>query len=191
MSFFIHPSSFLDENTHIGDGSKIWHFCHILHSSTLGENCNIGQNCVIGPKVTIGNNVKIQNNVSIYEGVSCEDDVFIGPSVVFTNVLNPRSFIPRKDEYKQTRLKKGCSIGANSTIVCGVEIGQYALIGAGSVVSKNIPHHALAVGNPARVVGWVDKAGIKMQFIQGRAIDSYDGSIYFLADLEKTLLIRK
>lgn len=185
MSFFIHSSSILDENTHIGDGSKIWHFCHILHSSILGANCNVGQNCVIGPNVKIGNNVKIQNNVSVYEGVVCEDDVFIGPSVVFTNVLNPRSFIPRKNEYRQTLLQKGCSIGANATIVCGVKIGEYALIGAGSVVTKNIPPHSLVVGNPAKIIGWVDKAGVKMSFSNGIAIDSYDGSIYYLKDFEK------
>ncbi|RDU69575.1 N-acetyltransferase [Helicobacter cholecystus] len=185
MNFFIHSSCILDENVHIGNGSKIWHFCHILHSSFLGENCNIGQNCVIGPNVKIGNNVRIQNNVSIYEGVSCEDDVFIGPSVVFTNVLNPRSFISRKDSYRQTLLKKGCSIGANATIVCGVEIGEYALIGAGSVVTKNIPPYALAVGNPARIIDWVDKAGIRMKFIDGVAIDSYDGTSYLLDNLQK------
>ncbi|HIY43485.1 acyltransferase [uncultured Helicobacter sp.] len=184
MSIFIHESSLIDEGVHIGEGSKIWHFCHILHSSTLGENCNIGQNCVIGPNAKIGNNVKIQNNVSVYEGVECQDDVFIGPSVVFTNVLNPRSFIPRKDEFKPTLLKRGCSIGANATLVCGVSIGEFALIGAGSVITKNIPPHALVVGNPARIIGWVDKAGMRMEFNNGIAIDSYDGSIHYLKDFE-------
>lgn len=185
MSFFIHESSIIDEGSKVGEGSKIWHFCHILPSSLIGKNCNIGQNCVIGPKVTIGDNVKIQNNVSLYEGVICEDDVFIGPSVVFTNVLNPRSFISRKHEYKQTLLEKGSSLGANSTIVCGVSIGKYALVGAGSVVTKNIPPHALVVGNPARIVGWVDKAGIKMNFVNGVATDSYDGTSYRLEELQK------
>ena len=133
---------------------------------------------VIGPKVKVGNGVKVQNNVSLYEGVVCEDDVFIGPSVVFTNVLNPRSFINRYDEFKTTLLKKGCSLGANSTIVCGVSIGEYALIGAGSVVTKDIPPHALVVGNPARIIGWVDKGGVRLEFVNGIAKDSYDGSIY-------------
>lgn len=185
MNYFIHPSSFIDENSQVGQGSKIWHFCHILHSSHIGENCNIGQNCVIGPNVKIGNHVKIQNNVSVYSGVICEDDVFIGPSVVFTNILNPRSFIERKNEYKQTRLKKGCSLGANSTIICGISIGEYALVGAGSVVTKDVPAHALVVGNPARIVGWVDKAGVKMCFDHGVAKDSYDGSLHFLETLQK------
>lgn len=174
----IHPSSFVDLDCLIGKGSKIWHFCHILSGSNIGENCNIGQNCVIGPNVTIGNGVKIQNNVSVYEGVRCEDDVFIGPSVVFTNVINPRSFINRKDEFKPTHLGKGCSIGANATIVCGTKIGKYALIGAGSVITKDVKPYALMVGNPARQIGWVDKGGTKMTFQNGIAKDSYDGSLY-------------
>lgn len=176
--FFSHPSSIIEEEVQIGANTKIWHFCHILPHSIIGENCSFGQNCVIGPKVKVGNGVKVQNNVSLYEGVVCEDDVFIGPSVVFTNVLNPRSFINRHDEFKTTLLKKGCSLGANSTIVCGVSIGEYALVGAGSVVTKDIPTHALVVGNPARIIGWVDKGGVRLKFVNGIAKDSYDGSIY-------------
>lgn len=179
---FIHPSSIVDENVEIGEGTKIWHFCHILSFSHIGNHCSFGQNCVIGPNVKIGNRVKVQNNVSLYEGVECEDDVFIGPSVVFTNVLNPRSFIVRKNEFKPTRLKKGCSIGANSTIICGVKIGEYALIGAGSVVTKDVLPHALMVGNPARQIGWVDKAGVKLVFKENIAQDSYDNTLYHLQD---------
>lgn len=175
---FIHPSSIVDEHVEIGEGTKIWHFCHILSFSHIGNHCSFGQNCVIGPNVKIGNRVKVQNNVSLYEGVECEDDVFIGPSVVFTNVLNPRSFIVRKNEFKPTRLKKGCSIGANSTIICGVKIGEYALIGAGSVVTKDVLPHALMVGNPARQIGWIDKAGVKLVFKENVAQDSYDNTKY-------------
>lgn len=176
--FFLHPSSILEANVEVGENTKIWHFCHILEHTHIGKNCSFGQNCVIGPKVKVGDGVKVQNNVSLYEGVVCEDDVFIGPSVVFTNVINPRSFIVRKDEFKQTLLKKGCSLGANSTIVCGVSIGEYALVGAGSVVTKDIKPHALVVGNPARQIGWVDKGGVRMHFVNGMAIDSFDGSVY-------------
>ncbi|MCE3046730.1 acyltransferase [Helicobacter kayseriensis] len=181
---FIHPSSIIDKDCQIGSKSKIWHFCHILESSYIGCNCVIGQNCSIGPRVRIGNQVKIQNNVSIYEGVTCEDDVFIGPSVVFTNVINPRSFIERKHEFKSTLLQKGCSIGANATILCGIKIGEYALIGAGSVVTKDVKPFALMVGNPAKQVGWVDKAGKKMIFLEGKAQDSYDQTLYMEIDGE-------
>lgn len=162
--FFIHESSYIDTDVKIGKNTKIWHFCHILSNTQIGDNCSFGQNCVVGPNVSIGNNVKVQNNISIYEGVEVEDDVFIGPSVVFTNVINPRSFIVRKQEYKKTLLKKGASIGANATIVCGNTVGEYALIGAGTVVTKNIPNFALVVGNPGRQVGWVSKAGHKLKF---------------------------
>lgn len=162
--FFIHESSYIDTDVTIGKNTKIWHFCHILSNTQIGDNCSFGQNCVVGPNVSIGNNVKVQNNISIYEGVEVEDDVFIGPSVVFTNVINPRSFIVRKQEYKKTLLKKGASIGANATIVCGNTVGEYALIGAGTVVTKNIPNFALVVGNPGRQVGWVSKAGHKLKF---------------------------
>lgn len=162
--FFIHESSYIDTDVTIGKNTKIWHFCHILSNTQIGDNCSFGQNCVVGPNVSIGDNVKVQNNISIYEGVEVEDDVFIGPSVVFTNVINPRSFIVRKQEYKKTLLKKGASIGANATIVCGNIVGEYALIGAGTVVTKNIPNFALVVGNPGRQVGWVSKAGHKLKF---------------------------
>ena len=151
-NFFVHESSYVDDNVEIGDGTKIWHFSHIMSDSKIGKNCNIGQNVVISPDVTIGNNVKIQNNVSVYTGVICEDDVFLGPSCVFTNVINPRSFISRKDEYRKTIIKKGASIGANSTIVCGHNIGKYAFIGAGSVVINDVPDCCVVAGNPAKVV---------------------------------------
>jgi len=160
--YFIHESSIVDENVSIGDDSKIWHFSHILKNTKIGKNCNIGQNVVIGPNVTIGNNVKIQNNVSVYEGVTLEDDVFCGPSIVFTNVINPRSHWPRKDEFKKTLVKKGASIGANSTIICGNTIGQYAFIGAGALVNKNIPDYALVYGVPAVIKGWICYCGTKL-----------------------------
>lgn len=164
--FFVHESSYVDDHVSIGHNTKIWHFCHILSHTTIGDDCSFGQNCVVGPKVSIGNNVKVQNNISIYEGVEVEDDVFIGPSVVFTNVINPRSFIVRKEEYKKTVLKRGVSIGANATIVCGHTLGQYALVGAGAVVAKDIPDYALVIGNPARQIGWVSKAAHRLQFDQ-------------------------
>lgn len=154
-----HRTSLIDEGCNIGKGTKIWHFSHVMPGCTIGENCNIGQNVVISPKVNIGKGVKIQNNVSVYTGVICEDDVFIGPSVVFTNVINPRAFIERKEEFKTTTIKQGASLGANSTIVCGVTIGEYAMIGAGSVVTKDVEPYALVVGNPARLIGHVDKEG--------------------------------
>jgi len=182
-TFYLHPSSYVDSNVTIGENTKIWHFCHILPNTTIGKNCSFGQNCVIGPNVKVGNGVKVQNNVSIYDGVEIEDDVFLGPSMVFTNVINPRAFIQRKDEFKKTLLKKGCSIGANVTIVCGVTIGRYALIGAGAVVTKDVPDFALMVGVPARQIGWVDKAGNRIEFNQeGVAIDSYDGAKYVIID---------
>ena len=161
---FIHQSSYVDEPCSIGKGTKIWHFCHIMQDCEIGERCNIGQNVVISPGVMLGNNVKIQNNVSVYTGVKCEDDVFLGPSCVFTNVINPRSHVSRKNEYRETLLQKGCSVGANSTIVCGHKIGRYALIGAGSVVTKDVPDYALVKGNPARVSGYVCECGEKLVF---------------------------
>ena len=180
-NFFVHESSYIDDNVEIGEGTKIWHFCHVLPYTKIGKNCSFGQNCVIGPKVQIGDGVKAQNNISIYEGVEIEDDVFLGPSMVFTNVINPRAFIQRKHEFKKTLLKKGCSIGANATIVCGVTIGRYALIGAGAVVNKDVPDFALMVGVPARQIGWVDKAGNRMEFNEeGIAVDSFDGTKYKL-----------
>lgn len=162
--YFVHPSSYVDEGCSIGKGSKIWHFSHIMANSILGAHCNIGQNVVISPEVVLGNNVKVQNNVSIYTGVICEDDVFLGPSMVFTNVINPRSAIVRKNEYKKTIVKKGASIGANATIVCGNDIGAYAFVGAGAVVTKNVPDYALVVGNPARQIGWVSEHGHRLIF---------------------------
>ncbi|MFM7106138.1 MAG: acyltransferase [Flavobacteriales bacterium] len=162
--FSAHPTAVVDPAARIGRGCKIWHFSHIMKDCEMGEGCNIGQNVVVSPGVILGNNVKVQNNVSIYTGVICEDDVFLGPSCVFTNVINPRSAIARKDQYRATRVKKGASIGANATIVCGNDIGAYALIGAGAVVTKDIPDYALVVGNPARQTGWVSKAGHKLQF---------------------------
>lgn len=177
--FFAHESSYVDDNVNIGDNTKIWHFSHILSGSTIGENCSFGQNCVVGPKVNIGNGVKVQNNISIYEGVVVEDDVFLGPSMVFTNVTNPRAFIIRREEFKKTLLKKGCSIGANATIVCGVTIGEYALIGSGTVVNKDVKPYALMVGVPAKQIGWVSKAGNTLKFDSNNiAIDSFDNSKY-------------
>ncbi len=164
MSFYIHPSSFQDKDCQIGEGTKIWHFSHLMSNCKIGKNCNIGQNVVISPGVILGNNVKVQNNVSIYSGISCEDDVFIGPSVVFTNILNPRSEINRRDSYIETKIMKGASIGANATIVCGIVIGSYSLIGAGAVVTKDVKPFSLVVGNPARQKGWVSEFGNKLEF---------------------------
>ncbi len=161
-NYFVHVSSFIDSNCTIGNGTKIWHFCHIMENSIIGDNCTIGQNVVISPFVTIGSNVKIQNNVSIYTGVEIENDVFVGPSCVFTNVINPRSFINRKNEFKKTIISKGASIGANSTIICGNHIGSYAFIGAGAVVTKDIKPNALVVGNPAKQIGWVCDCGSRL-----------------------------
>ena len=181
--FYVHESSYVDDNCSIGKGTKIWHFSHIMSDSVIGENCNIGQNVVISPKVILGNNVKIQNNVSIYTGVTCEDDVFIGPSVVFTNVMNPRSKVIRKDEYQSTLVKKGASIGANATIVCGNQIGEYAFIGAGAVVTKEILPYALVLGNPARQVGWMSQQGYKLEFDKNKeAICPGDNQKYKLND---------
>ncbi len=180
--FFIHETSLNDESAIIGDNTKIWHFSHILKNTIIGENCSFGQNCVVGPNVKIGNGVKVQNNISIYEGVECEDDVFLGPSMVFTNVINPRSFIVRKTEFKKTLIKKGSSIGANSTVVCGVTIGNFALVGAGTVVTKDVPNFGLFYGNPGKLMGWVSKAGNKLVFVNNEAIDSFDDSKYKLVD---------
>lgn len=162
-NYFVHESSYIDEPCQIGAETKIWHFSHIMKNSVIGERCNIGQNVVISPDVVLGNNVKIQNNVSVYTGVICEDDVFLGPSCVFTNVINPRSFIARKEEYRQTVIKKGASIGANATIVCGHAVGRYAFIGAGAVVTKDIPDYALVVGNPSRIIGYVCECGNRLE----------------------------
>jgi UDP-2-acetamido-3-amino-2,3-dideoxy-glucuronate N-acetyltransferase len=160
--YSVHPSSYVDDGCEIGDGTRIWHFCHIMPRARIGRGCNIGQNVVVSPDVVVGNNVKIQNNVSLYTGVILEDDVFCGPSMVFTNVVNPRSHVSRKDEYRQTLVKRGASIGANTTIVCGHTIGRYAFIGAGAVVTKDVPDYALIVGNPGRISGWMCQCGVKL-----------------------------
>ena len=159
---FVHESSYVDEGCEIGEGSKVWHFSHVMSGARIGKRCNIGQNVVVSPQVVIGDNVKIQNNVSIYTGVVLEDDVFCGPSMVFTNVINPRSHVSRKDEYKTTLVKQGASLGANTTIVCGHTIGRFAFIGAGAVVTKDIPDYALVVGNPGRISGWMCNCGVKL-----------------------------
>ena len=169
--FFAHETAVIDRGCFIGIGTKIWHFSHKMPNCTLGENCNIGQNVVVSPDVILGNNVKVQNNVSIYSGVICEDDVFLGPSMVFTNIINPRSAVIRKDEYLKTIVKKGASIGANATIVCGNNIGEYAFIGAGAVVTKEVPNYALVVGNPSKQIGWVSEFGHRLDFdIASKAI---------------------
>ncbi len=164
MSYFVHESAIVDEGCRIGEETKIWHFSHIMPNCMIGERCNIGQNVVVSPEVILGNNVKVQNNVSIYTGVTCDDDVFLGPSMVFTNVINPRSAINRRDQYAKTHVGKGASIGANATIVCGHDIGKYAFIGAGAVVTKTVPDYALVVGNPARQLGWVGEYGHRLEF---------------------------
>lgn len=163
-SYFVHPSAVIDEGCEIGPGTKIWHFSHIMAGCKLGENCNIGQNVVISAKVVLGKNVKVQNNVSLYTGVTCDHDVFLGPSCVFTNVINPRSAVNRRGQYAKTHVGKGATVGANATIVCGHDIGAYAFIGAGSVVTKTIPAYALVVGNPAKQIGWMSEHGIKLNF---------------------------
>ena len=162
--YFAHESAYIDDGCRIGKGTKIWHFTHIMKDCVIGENCNIGQNVVVSPEVVLGKNVKVQNNVSIYTGVICEDDVFLGPSMVFTNVINPRSAVLRKDQYKPTIVRRGASIGANATIVCGNEIGQFAFIGAGAVVTKSVPAYALIVGNPGRHAGWMSEYGHRLLF---------------------------
>ena len=181
IQYFAHQTAVIDDNCEIGEGTKIWHFSHIMSGCTIGKQCNIGQNVVISPKVFLGNNVKVQNNVSIYTGVICEDDVFLGPSMVFTNIVNPRSAIIRKDQYKETIVRKGASIGANATIICGNEIGQYAMIGAGAVITKEVLPYALVYGNPARQYGWVSEYGHKLDFDnQGVGICPESGGKYLL-----------
>ena len=183
IQFTAHPSAIIDENCEIGEGTKIWHFSHIMSGCKIGKRCNIGQNVVVSPQVILGDNVKVQNNVSIYTGVICEDDVFLGPSMVFTNVINPRSAITRKDEYRKTIVRKGVSIGANATVVCGNEIGQYAMIGAGAVITKEVPAYALVYGNPARQNGWVSEYGHKLVFdSMGIATCPESGEKYRLLD---------
>lgn len=179
--FFAHPTAVIDEPCTIGEGTKIWHFSHVMSHCVLGNNCNLGQNVVISPEVVLGNNVKIQNNVSIYTGVICEDDVFLGPSCVFTNVTNPRSGVNRRGQYARTVVKKGASIGANATIVCGHDIGKFAFIGAGAVVTKSVPDYALVVGNPARQMGWMSEFGHRLEFnSEGLAVCPESGQQYRL-----------
>lgn len=189
MSYFAHESAFIDEGCTIGEGTKIWHFSHVMTKCLIGEKCNIGQNVVISPEVVLGNNVKVQNNVSIYTGVTCEDDVFLGPSMVFTNIINPRSAVIRRDEYLKTTVKKGATIGANATIVCGNDLGEYCFIGAGTVITKEVLPYALMVGNPGKQIGWMSKYGHKLEFDSmgfatciegGEKYQIVDGSVLFL-----------
>lgn len=189
MSFFSHETAVIDKGSTIGDGTKIWHFSHIMPNCTIGQNCNIGQNVVVSPEVSLGNNVKVQNNVSIYTGVQCEDDVFLGPSMVFTNVMNPRSAVNRRGNYLKTVVRKGASIGANATIVCGNNIGEFAFIGAGTVVTKEVPPYALIVGNPGRQIGWMSEYGHRLNFDnEGRSTCQESGDQYVLAGNKVTKL---
>ena len=178
LNYFAHESSYVDEGAVIGAGTKIWHFSHVMPGAVIGERCNLGQNVVVMPGTKLGNNVKVQNNVSIYEGVELEDDVFCGPSCVFTNVLNPRSHVSRKHEYRKTLVKRGSSIGANATIICGVTLGEYAFIGAGAVVTADVPAYGLMVGVPARRVGWMCQCGERLQTSAGRAACGVCGATY-------------
>jgi UDP-2-acetamido-3-amino-2,3-dideoxy-glucuronate N-acetyltransferase len=189
-NYFSHETAIIDANSSIGEGTKIWHFSHIMANCKIGEGCNIGQNVVISPEVELGNNVKIQNNVSIYTGVICEDDVFLGPSMVFTNVINPRSHVNRRGQYAKTIVRKGASIGANATIVCGHEIGEFAFIGAGAVVTKEVLPYALVVGNPARQIGWMSKFGHKLIFDEhGLANCPESGEKYQLNENKLSIIV--
>lgn len=187
MKFYAHETAVIDEGAEIGEGTKVWHFSHIMSGASIGANCTIGQNVMIAPEVVLGNNVKVQNNVSVYTGVHCEDDVFLGPSMVFTNVINPRSAIARKDQYKKTSVGKGASIGANATIICGNPIGKYAFIGAAAVVTKAVPDYALVLGNPARQAGWVGEYGHRLDFDEkGIAVCKESGQQYKLENNKVT-----
>lgn len=189
MDYFAHETAVIDENCEIGKGTKIWHFTHVMPNSKIGENCNIGQNCVISPDVVLGNQVKVQNNVSIYTGVICEDDVFLGPSMVFTNVTNPRSAVNRRSQYEKTLVRKGATIGANSTIVCGNELGKYCFVGAGAVITKPVKAYALVVGNPAQQIGWMSEYGHRLHFNEhGKATCPESKEEYSLknGEVEKT-----
>jgi UDP-2-acetamido-3-amino-2,3-dideoxy-glucuronate N-acetyltransferase len=191
MNYYAHPTAVIDEPCEIGEGTKIWHFSHIMSGCRIGSHCNIGQNVVVSPGVILGNNVKIQNNVSLYTGVTCDDDVFLGPSCVFTNVNNPRSAVNRRDQYAKTRVGQGASIGANATIVCGHDIGRFAFIGAGAVVTKHVPDYALVVGNPARHMGWMSEYGHRLEFDNyGNAICPESKQVYF-KDPNTDLVIRR
>jgi len=181
--YFAHETAVLDEGCQIGDNSRIWHFSHVMSRAVIGRNCVIGQNVMIANKVTLGNNVKVQNNISVYEGVTCEDDVFLGPSMVFTNVINPRAFIERKSEFQPTLVRQGATVGANATIVCGHTIGRYAMIGAGAVITHDVPDYALMTGNPARQTGWVSESGCRLDFDEkGFAVCPDSGQKYQLSD---------
>jgi UDP-2-acetamido-3-amino-2,3-dideoxy-glucuronate N-acetyltransferase len=186
--FFVHESAYVDDGAVVGKGTKVWHFCHVMPGAIIGERCNLGQNVVVMPGTRIGNNVKIQNNVSIYEGVILEDDTFCGPSCVFTNVLNPRSHVSRKNEYRETRVRRGATIGANATIVCGVTLGTYAFVGAGAVVTSDVPDFALMVGVPARRVGWMCQCGIRLQVKDKAAACGTCGATYREADGALTMI---
>ena len=182
---FIHETAVIDEPCSIGVGSKVWHFSHIMKDAVLGNDCNLGQNVVISPRVTLGNNVKVQNNVSIYTGVICEDDVFLGPSMVFTNIVNPRSAVVRKDKYVKTLVQKGATIGANATVVCGHTIGSFAMVGAGAVITKDVSPYALVVGNPAKQIGWVSEYGHRLEFDEsGKATCEESGQEYLMENDE-------
>ncbi|WP_288368814.1 acyltransferase [uncultured Roseivirga sp.] len=187
---FVHESSYVDEGCQIGAGTKIWHFSHIMKDCVIGENCNIGQNVVISPEVILGRNVKIQNNVSVYSGVVCEDDVFLGPSMVFTNVINPRSAVNRRGDYSKTLVKKGASIGANATIVCGHNIGKYAFVGAGTVVTKEVPDYALVVGNPSRQIGWMSEFGHRLKFDEHGEASCPESHQLYRIDKDKVVRIK-
>lgn len=188
-AFTAHPTAVIDEGCTIGEGTRIWHFSHIMPGCTIGRNCNLGQNVVVSPQVVLGDNVKVQNNVSIYTGVICEDDVFLGPSMVFTNVINPRSAVVRKHEYRSTRVGRGATIGANATVVCGHDIGRYAFIGAGAVVTRDVPDFALVMGNPARQTGWMSTHGHRLKFdSEGMATCPETGERYRLQDGRVTLI---
>lgn len=183
LPYFAHPTAVIDEGCIIGRDTKIWHFTHVMSGSVIGERCNLGQNVLVSPQVVLGNNVKVQNNVSLYTGVTCEDDVFLGPSMVFTNVSNPRSAVNRRDQYEKTLVKKGATIGANATVLCGHSIGRYAFIGAGAVVTKDVPDFALVVGNPAKQTGWMSAYGHKLNFDrQGHATCPESGEVYILKE---------
>ncbi len=189
MGYFAHSSAIIDSDSQIGEETKIWHFSHIMADCVIGNRCNIGQNCVISPNVVLGNNVKIQNNVSVYTGVICEDDVFLGPSMVFTNVINPRSAVNRRGQYSKTLVKQGATIGANSTIVCGNDIGRFAFIGAGAVVTKEVKDYALVVGNPSKQIGWMSEYGHKLKFNeQGLAVCEESNENYKLENEKVTKL---
>ena len=189
VSFYVHPTAILDEGCEIGDGAKIWHFCHVMPGARIGEDCILGQNVFVAPGVVLGRNVKVQNNVSLYSGVICQDDVFLGPSMVFTNVINPRSAVERKEEYKTTLVGKGASIGANATIICGTRIGAYAFIGAGTVVTKHVPAYALVVGNPGRQIGWMSAHGHRLDFSESdEAVCPQSGDRYIRRNDQVTRL---